>query len=123
VSQFQSRIQEDYGNLRGGIDCSRANHSRSANGTGLLMYVFLNQLLEVGRLDGRQLEPRRDVDAATRDGEAGVVTPNLRVRCETNVCRVLSANSPTGCSAKSACHGSRLRARRGGPVRGHPRAR
>ena len=31
------------------------------------------------------------------------------------VWRVLSANSPTGCSAKSACHGSRLRARRGGP--------
>src|SRR5437899_12171910 len=41
---------------------------------------------------------------------------------------------PRGCSAKSACHGSRLRARRGGvpnaaaalgcrggPVRGHPR--
>ena len=49
--------------------------------------------------------------------------PNLRVRCETNVWRVLSANSPTGCSAKNACHGSRLRARRGGPVRGHPRAR
>src|SRR5438876_11541922 len=29
--------------------------------------------------------------------------------------------APSGCSAKSACHGSRLRARRGGPVRGHPR--
>jgi hypothetical protein len=35
--------------------------------------------------------------------------------------RVLSANSPTGCSPKSAGHGRRLRARRGGPVRGHPR--
>jgi len=33
--------------------------------------------------------------------------------------RVLSANGPTGCSAKSAAHGPRLRARRGGPVRGH----
>ena len=34
--------------------------------------------------------------------------------------RVLPANSPSGCSAKSVCHSSRLRARRGGPVRGHP---
>jgi len=42
---------------------------------------------------------------------------SVRVRCETNVWRVLSANSPTGCSAKSACHGSRLRARRGVPSR------
>src|SRR5471030_1462248 len=33
---------------------------------------------------------------------------------------VLSANSPTGCSPKYARDGSRLRARRGGPVRGHP---
>ena len=38
-------------------------------------------------------------------------------------CRGLPANSPTGCSAKSRDHGSRLRARRGGLVRGHPRAR
>src|SRR5438552_15422533 len=29
--------------------------------------------------------------------------------------------APSGCSAKSAYHGLRLRARRGGPVRGHPR--
>ena len=34
--------------------------------------------------------------------------------------RVLSANSPNGCSAKSACYGSRLRASRGGAVCGHP---
>jgi len=47
----------------------------------------------------------------------------LRARFKINFGRVLSANSPTGCSAKSACHGSRLRARRGGPVRGHPRGK
>ena len=42
---------------------------------------------------------------------------------ESNACsrvRVLSANSPTRCSAQCACHGRRLRAERGGPVRGHP---
>ena len=44
-----------------------------------------------------------------------------RARCEITRRRVLAANSPTGCSAKSADHGQRLRARRGGPVRGHPR--
>src|SRR5215210_3312345 len=42
----------------------------------------------------RQLEPRRTVDASTRDPEADLVTPNLRMRCETNVWRVLFANSP-----------------------------
>jgi hypothetical protein len=54
----------------------------------------LNEVKDGGP-DRRPLEPRRGVDAATRDPEAGVVTPNLRVRCETNVWRVLSANSPT----------------------------
>ena len=53
-------------------------------------------------------------DAASRE--------YLRARCKISFRRVLSANSPTGCSPKSTCHGSRLRARRGGPVRGHPRA-
>ena len=41
----------------------------------------------------------------------------------TNGWRGPSANSPTGCSPKGTCYGSRLRARRGGPVRGHPRAK
>ena len=36
--------------------------------------------------------------------------------------RVLSRDSPTWCSAQSACHGCRLRARRGGPVPRHPLA-
>jgi hypothetical protein len=44
-----------------------------------------------------------------------------RARCEITRRRVLAANSPTGCSAKSPDRGRRLRARRGGPVRGHPR--
>ncbi len=35
--------------------------------------------------------------------------------------RVLSPDSPTWCSAQSACHGCRLRAKQGGPVRRHPR--
>ena len=34
--------------------------------------------------------------------------------------RVLSPDSPTGCSPNCSCHGPRLRARRGGPVRRHP---
>jgi hypothetical protein len=36
--------------------------------------------------------------------------------------QVLSPDSPTWCSAQSACHGSRLRAKRGGPVPRHPLA-
>ena len=45
----------------------------------------------------------------------------LGARFKIDFWRVLSPNSPTRCSAKNAVHGSRLRARRGGPVRGHPR--
>ena len=37
--------------------------------------------------------------------------------------RVLSANSPSWCSAQRARHGCHLRANRGGPVRGHPSGR
>ena len=41
--------------------------------------------------------------------------PSQRVCFKTRVWRVLSPDSPTGCSAKGSCHGSRLRARRGAP--------
>ena len=45
----------------------------------------------------------------------------LRARFKMLTARVLSPDSPTWCSAQSACHGCRLRAKRGGPVRRHPR--
>src|SRR5580765_4999583 len=62
---------------------------------GIGLAVVWNQRLGVGGPDRHQLESRRAVDAATREPEAGVMRPNLRVRCETNVWRVLSAISPT----------------------------
>ena len=45
----------------------------------------------------------------------------LRARFEMLTARVLSPDSPAWCSAQGACYGCRLLAKRGGPVRRHPR--
>src|SRR3954465_11560068 len=60
----------------------------------------LTERSEGSRPDGRRLEPGLDVDAATRDADAGDMRANLGVRCETNVWRVLAGTSPTGPAAK-----------------------
>ena len=65
---------------------------------------------------------RRDLRWAvsiSRGGACPRMSANSPVRATPP--RTVRAAGTPGCSAKSACHGSRLRARRGGPVRGHPR--
>ena len=78
----------------------RAEAARVRNGNGQAAVLDTGH----GCLNDREVDAQECLQCHDRrlTGSKG---SNPRARCEINFWRVLSANSPTGCSAKSPCHG------------------